>query len=137
MSQILNSIITLGLTFIGFSIGWGISKLVIKRRRTPRMLVANEAIPLADYRNEAPSGLAHVIQGSRVREGDVIFLTNQADASLNGFWKVNSSFWQRVRTPNEVTLRLKDGVWVLDTGTKKKKQSKIKRVSRYQRKWVI
>jgi hypothetical protein len=120
---------------IGVPVGWWFANKVRKIRRTPRMLICHE--PMV-FDSAHPTGLNQVVNGVSVREDDVVFLTRQVFGYRNGFWKVNSKSWSRLNVSSEMTLVPSgDGHWVLATKEPEKKRTKVKRVSRYKRPWVI
>ena len=133
MSPLYQALITAATFVIGVPIGWKVANKVGKRRRTPRILVATEIIPVGDQHNGPPKGLDYVINDLRVREGDVVFLTRQPNSSINGFWEAGIKSWRRITSG--VTLVPSNGSWVLAHKGKEKKP--VKRRSRYERNWVI
>ena len=133
MSPLYQALITAAAFVIAIPIGYRFAGRIDKRRRTPRTLVATEEVPVGDQRNGPPKGLDYVINGLRVREGDVVFLTRQTNSSINGFWVAGIKSWRRITSG--VTLVPSGGSWVLAHKGEEKKP--VKRRSRYERNWVI
>lgn len=66
----------------------------LQRKIEPRVLVSRESIPLGDRQMGSPIGL-RIIDGVRVRRGDIVILANQDIPSSNGVWIASANSWHR------------------------------------------